>query len=138
MTLRKPITGWGMDSARSIPGGSDVVTIAKCYNPSRSKFENYVGERLPLHPHNSAFQLWLELGALGVLIAVFSLAHLLRRAHRDVTLAGGDSALIAAVFSSVFLVYIVSFGVWQSWLIFTCIIVFMLTSLASQRSAKAH
>ncbi len=138
MTMRKPITGWGMDSARAIPGGSDFVTIAKCYNPSLKVIEDYVGERLPLHPHNSAFQLWLELGALGVLIAVFSIGHLLRRVHRDVTAAGGDSALIAAVFLSVFLVYIVSFGIWQSWLLFTCIIVFMLTSLAGPRSVKQH
>ena len=51
------------------------------------------------------------------------------------TLFPGDGALIAAVFSSVFLVYIVSFGIWQSWLIFTCIIVFILTTLAGQREA---
>jgi len=136
MTLRKPFTGWGMDSARAIPGGSDVVSIAKCYDPVQKEIVDYAAERLPLHPHNSAFQLWLELGVVGVLITVASMIHLLRRAHRRKTAEGGDSPLTAAVFSSCFLVYIVSFGVWQSWLIFACIILFILTSLSGRQEAR--
>lgn len=135
MTMRKPIGGWGMDSSRAIPGGTDVVSIAKCYDPSQQEITDYVGERLPLHPHNSAFQLWLELGAVGVLITVFSIIHLLRRAHGSSAAGRGDSPLIAAVFSSCFLVYSVSFGIWQSWLIFACIILFMLTTLSARLEA---
>jgi O-antigen ligase len=138
MTMRKPITGWGMDSARSIPGGSDVVSIANCYDPSLNQMVNYVGERLPLHPHNSAFQLWLELGAVGVLIALFAMIHQLRRAHGRNAAARGDSPLIAAVFSSCFLVYSISSGIWQSWLIFACIILFMLTALSGGPRDAAH
>jgi len=132
MAMRKPLTGWGMDSARAIPGGNDVVSIAKCYNPSRNKMENYAAERLPLHPHNSAFQLWLELGAIGVFIAVFSIIHQLRRAVGATRPTRADPPLIATVFSSCSLVYNVSFGIWQSWLIFACITLFILTTLSGR------
>jgi O-antigen ligase len=132
MTMEKPVTGWGMDSARSIPGGTDVVSIVKCYDPAQDRVVDYVSERLPLHPHNSSFQLWLELGAIGVLIALFAIIHLLRRAHGRTKALRGDSPLIAAVFSSCFLVYSVSYGIWQSWLIFALIILFMLTTLSGR------
>jgi len=130
MIMRKPVTGWGMDSSRAIPGGSEVVSIANCFDSSRGKMVDYVGERIPLHPHNAAFQLWLELGAIGVLIAVGSIVHLLRRADRNGAAGRGDRPLTAAVFSSTFIVYNVSFGIWQSWLIFACIVLFTLTSLS--------
>ena len=136
MTMRKPMTGWGMDSARAIPGGSDVVSIANCYDSSQNQMKNYVGERLPLHPHNIAFQLWLELGAVGVLVAVFAVIHLLRRALGENAAGRGDSPLIAAVFSSCYLVYSVSFGMWQSWLIFACIILFILTNLSGRLGVR--
>ena len=56
----RPALGWGLDSSRAIPGG---------------KYEIRPGQaRLPLHPHNAALQIWLELGGIGALPAAALIA----------------------------------------------------------------
>lgn len=52
----RPLFGWGLNSSRVIPGGHELTP--------------YGGELLPLHPHDMALQIWLELGAVGVLVAL--------------------------------------------------------------------
>ena len=47
----RPLTGWGLDASRAIPGGRDPIRPGEAW--------------MPLHPHNAALQLWLELGAPG-------------------------------------------------------------------------
>ena len=65
----KPVFGWGMNAARNIPEGKQFI-----YDASNSKY----GENLPLHPHNIALQVWLELGLVGaLLVTIFGLAILL-------------------------------------------------------------
>ena len=53
----RPVTGWGLDSSRAIPGGDDPIRPRETW--------------MPLHPHNAALQVWLELGAPGA--ALFAL-----------------------------------------------------------------
>jgi O-antigen ligase len=53
----RPFAGWGLDSARAIPGGRDEIRPGQQW--------------LPLHPHDAALQVWLELGAPGA--ALFAL-----------------------------------------------------------------
>ncbi len=69
---------------------------------------------LPLHPHNAALQIWLELGLVGILIALTVIAGLWRAIGRladEVSQAGATACL------ATFAVYaLVSFGFWQSWL----------------------
>jgi O-antigen ligase len=96
----RPFAGWGLDTARSIPGGKDEV------RPGLS--------RLPLHPHNAALQLWLELGVPGAaLFALFVGWLWLRLASVSwpriyVAAAGGSlTAALAAAFAA--------YGVWQEW-----------------------
>jgi exopolysaccharide production protein ExoQ len=47
-----PIVGWGFDSSRAIPGGDVAIRSGETW--------------LPLHPHDAALQVWLELGIPGV------------------------------------------------------------------------
>jgi hypothetical protein len=54
---KRPLLCWGLDASRAIPGGKEEV------RPGLS--------RLPLHPHNAALQLWLELGIPGALLSAF-------------------------------------------------------------------
>jgi O-antigen ligase len=100
----RPLAGWGLDAARAIPGGKDEV------RPGLS--------RLPLHPHNAALQLWLELGVPGAaLFALFVGWLWLRLAGVSwpriyVAAAGGSlTAALAAAFAA--------YGVWQEWWIAT-------------------
>jgi O-antigen ligase len=96
-----PILGWGLDSSRAIPGGGIVI---------RPPHETW----LPLHPHNAALQVWLELGAVGVLPFVALLALLWYRvagaAWTRVYAAAAAGSLATAL-----TIGFLSYGVWQEW-----------------------
>jgi O-antigen ligase len=96
-----PWLGWGMESSRHIPGG-DVV---------------YFGERkyMPLHPHNSALQILLELGVVGFALAVTALALALRRWARLEGVPAHTQATAAAMIVAYLSVGFTAFGLWQSW-----------------------
>lgn len=109
--LEKPITGWGLDASRAIPGGKDraVVHSKLCQAPCALS-----GEQLPLHPHNMALQLWLELGAVGAAIgATIILGLFWMIAAAPVSRI--DRALLAAQASAGLVIAGLSYGVWQIW-----------------------
>ncbi|MET0338189.1 MAG: O-antigen ligase family protein [Caulobacter sp.] len=89
--LEKPALGWGFDASRT-------------FDPA-----------IPLHPHNAALQLWLELGAAGAALGAvffcwtaFTLAN--RAEESRVEAGAGFGALIAYL-----TIGAISFGVWQEW-----------------------
>jgi O-antigen ligase len=98
----KPLSGWGLDSSRAIPGGADLTPEGR--------------PRLPLHPHNAPLQLWLELGVPGaVLFALFA-----ARLWLALGAAPWPRLYAAAVGGSLVTALIValgSYGIWQEWLI---------------------
>jgi O-antigen ligase len=95
-----PLLGWGLDASRAIPGGKDEV------RPGLT--------RLPLHPHNAALQLWLELGLPGALFAALLVGWLWLRLGASpwprlyAAAAGGSLTAALAVASG-------AYGVWQEW-----------------------
>ena len=95
-----PLFGWGLDASRAIPGGKDEV------RPGLS--------RLPLHPHNAALQLWLELGLPGALLAALLAGWLWLRLGAApwprlyAAAAGGSLTAALAVASG-------AYGIWQEW-----------------------
>lgn len=98
--LEAPVTGWGFDGSKHIPGNEQKL----------DKQES----ALPLHPHNGPLQIWLELGAVGIIIAAifcFLIISTIRQFHDRDGARETSSALFAAGFS----VLCVSFGIWQSW-----------------------
>lgn len=117
----RPVLGWGLDSARAMPGRdaiadinrdlgyTDEVGIAFTLLPYNSEVRV-----LPLHPHNGSLQLWLELGGIGALLgaALTMLAPLtLCRAR----MSRVDTAARLAAFAAAFTVANLSYGIWQSW-----------------------
>ena len=98
-----PIRGWGMNASRVIPEGRKIV--------EGKAWSGYV---MPLHPHNAALQVWLELGGagallfgvLGVLVFFGVVRPHLPRAHSAA--AAGQALTALALLSS-------SYGIWQSW-----------------------
>ena len=87
----RPLQGWGLDASRIWPG---VV---------------------PLHPHDAALQLWLELGVPGALLGALFFgsvfAWLAAERERDPALAAAGAASATAYI----VVGALSFGVWQEW-----------------------
>lgn len=112
----RPVIGWGMEASRSIPGGQerfDAATLSRFgldAPAERDWFAQPAARRLPLHTHNASLQIWLELGAVGAVLAAALAAALLLAAGAG---AVAPAALGAAVAGAV--TGQLSFGVWQPW-----------------------
>ena len=105
----KPLLGWGLDAARRMPGGQDTVTLGEgCPNVT-----SFVGQKLPLHPHNAILQTWLELGAPGIVVGFGALIVTLGRIYAGRRRAAAAVLVAASVAGT--LVALVSYGVWQEW-----------------------
>jgi O-antigen ligase len=102
----RPWLGWGLESARELPGGGKDVTF-------RTREGEWTRQALPLHTHNAALQLRAELGLLGpVLLALlvgavgFTLGRVGDR---------GAHAARLALLATTLTVSMASYGVWQFW-----------------------
>ncbi|MGE0093976.1 MAG: O-antigen ligase family protein [Alphaproteobacteria bacterium] len=108
----RPILGWGMNSARVMPGGKDT---APTDIPGRTRgTDDKPVELMPLHPHNTPLQLWLELGVPGVLLAAILITGLLLLAARHPAGPTARAASLATV-TGVIAIAAMSFSMWQSW-----------------------
>ena len=108
----KPLFGWGLETSRTIPGGDEKRKINYAV-PWADKPLIIWDENLPLHPHNGALQVWLELGLFGMLVVVALLRKIVRTqvVDRSVQAAGPMAGFLGAVIA----VYCVAFGLMQSW-----------------------
>jgi exopolysaccharide production protein ExoQ len=96
----RSLAGWGLDSSRAIPGGADLIRAGDPW--------------MPLHPHNTALQLWLELGVPG---AVF-FGLLAALAWRALAAAVWPRLFAAAAGAGLTIAFVGSFatyGIWQEW-----------------------
>jgi O-antigen ligase len=101
-----PIKGWGLDASRSIPGGSENLDL--------DPFSIWNVELMPLHPHNSALQVWLELGLMGALLMAWLVWMVLTLTGRRT-----GAPFLAATATTYLIIGGLSYGVWQSWWIAT-------------------
>lgn len=118
----RPILGWGAESARTIPGGRDLFPaetldrFGLTSEASRAWFARPQPQRLPLHPHNAALQVWLDLGLIGAALAAWLAVALGVAAARIGP--GAVGALAAGAVTGM-----LSYGVWQEWWIGFALIV---------------
>jgi O-antigen ligase len=88
-TSEHPLRGWGLDASRAFSPG------------------------IQLHPHNGPLQVWLELGAVGALIAAafwwLALSGLARPRANVAAAAATATAAVYLLFGAV------NFGLWQEW-----------------------
>jgi exopolysaccharide production protein ExoQ len=100
----KPLLGWGLDTARMIPGGSEWIRPGQPW--------------LPLHPHNVPLQLWLELGVPGAVLLALIAARLWLALGRwrapRLFAAAGAGGLAAALGET-----LGTYGMWEAWWIGT-------------------
>lgn len=105
--LDRPMLGHGFDSSRIIGRESGNVPI---FVPGQQLKDH----QLPLHPHNFALQVWLELGAIGVMlfaVVLLMIANIILSNYRNRFATFGSMGLLSTVFT----IMMVSFGAWQSW-----------------------
>jgi O-antigen ligase len=96
----RPLVGWGLDSARAMPGGKVEIRAGQDW--------------LPLHPHDAALQIWLELGAVGAALFALFVGLLWWRLGeapwpRLYAAAAAGSLFAATVAASS------AWGIWQEW-----------------------
>jgi O-antigen ligase len=100
----RPFVGWGLDSARAIPGGKDEIGPGESW--------------LPLHPHDGAIQVWLELGAPGAALLALLLGWLWL-ALGDAAWPRGYAAAAAGSLAAALIIATSGWGIWQEWWIAT-------------------
>lgn len=108
-----PLLGKGLDTSRSISSEKDKVFFTKNGFAADSTRWEGKSEPIPLHPHNTVLQVWLELGAFGAVMLLVLLLALIRRID-----GLGDPFIRAFCFGALFTpltIANVSYGVWQSW-----------------------
>lgn len=113
----KPLTGWGFDASRHIEGGKTKYVVLL---PDGGALNATSATLLPLHPHNGALQIWLELGAPGALFGLLLLgglglaiaAHPATDHSRETRIRTASQAAASA--SAISLAFL-SFGLWQNW-----------------------
>ena len=110
--LERPLFGHGFDASREIDRADSGKV--RMVTPGFS----WEMERMPLHPHSFAFQVWLEMGLVGICLFCGGLLALVRAVGRS---SGGRAAMAAnaAALTAALTFMFVSFGAWQSWWVAT-------------------
>lgn len=114
----RPWLGWGMGNSRLVPGAHD---------------EFWPGaEHIPLHPHDGALQLRLELGWPGTILGAAGFAALIWSLLRLLP-DRLDRACAAAALAVAAIHALVSYSLWHEWWITFLILTFLFLYGASSR-----
>ena len=81
---------------------------------------------MPLHPHNSILQVWLELGMIGIMIFLMFIKVLLNIIYMHYKISPIASTITIFSFFQIFITGQIAYGFWQSWWIAIIIIIFIL------------
>jgi O-antigen ligase len=108
------LRGWGIDASRTF------------------------GNAIPLHTHNAALQLWLELGALGAAMAAAFFAWILYRILGWTEVDRRDGAMATGSLVAYVVIGGLSYGVWQEWWLALGAIAVIACGIAQKSSATAR
>lgn len=132
LILERPLTGWGLDTSRLVPGADQRLDLF--HTPSGRP---HTGEAMPLHPHNALVQIWLETGLVGLSLALAALLLVLRRCvGRAAQTTPATRAALAATAASAFTLAQLSFGIWQGWWMASLGLTAVLAAAAGPRNGK--
>lgn len=92
------LIGYGADASRGFPGATQKIMWGI--------------ELMPLHPHNGALQVWLELGLIGVLLSALVPLLMIKAMSKS---EPGELALSGALLAAYLAPWMLSYGIWQSW-----------------------
>ena len=112
--LEKPLIGHGFFSSRNID------------NKLRETQSGTKYQLIPLHPHNSILQIWLELGVLGILLFFSFIKFILDKIYNYARSNRNVATIAFMTFFQIFTIGQISFGFWQSWWLSIILIVLIL------------
>ena len=112
--LLSPLTGYGFKSSRFLPAEQKEIYS---YFKSNGKIISFVSPTIPLHPHNFALELWVELGFFGIFIFSWLLFLCFSCMIKMTNLK--EKAFYFAFFTSIISTMLYSLSMWQTWWIFT-------------------
>ncbi len=120
----RPLLGWGLAASRE---------LGKTAEPSTGAGSEPEINVMPLHPHNNALQVWVELGVLGALIfgaLCVAVGWKISRLGHD----PGWRACAFATFASYMTIGGLSYGVSQTWWVATAWLAAIFLTVSHQRS----
>lgn len=107
LIVQGPWTGYGLESSRVFGDKTAIMVELPGQSPS-------VEELLPLHPHNAALQIYLELGFIGAALAAIFILIIFNRISRS-NVSHKAKAIMMATLVSALIIAMVSYGIWQTW-----------------------
>ncbi len=102
--LEKPFFGHGIFSSRIIGDQYKIINN-----------ENKMLPAIPLHPHNSILQLWLELGVIGIILFYTFLYQIINKIYKIRKINRQYAAFSLVSLFQIFLIGQFSYGFWQIW-----------------------
>lgn len=96
---KKPILGHGVEATRFLKSDHIMPEF---------------GTNTVIHPHNAILQVWLEMGVLGVMLALLFVILMFRRMGASDPREQKD---YLALFAGIFCVLCIGYGLWQAWLL---------------------
>ena len=84
---------------------------------------------IPLHPHNSILQIWLELGFLGIILFYFFLFNIINKIYQIKKINHQHAAFGLVSLFQIFLIGQFSYGFWQTWWISIIFITILIYSI---------
>jgi O-antigen ligase len=118
-SMENPILGKGIGTSRSVEVlESDMVN-----------YRDLMISPLPRHPHNNILQIWLEMGLVGMAIAIYYIWNILGK-FRNIAIENRNfGAIIHAVFINYFFIGMISFNMWQSWWLMVALFMVLLMNI---------
>ena len=126
--LEKIFIGHGFGSSRKIGESQKIEIIEeRGYIVSKENFSS-----IPLHTHNNTIQIWLELGAVGIILFYSFLILFWYKIIYKYNLKKTQSYCMSGCIITIFFINQSSYGLWQSWWISSIMILIIFFKIFSQ------
>ncbi len=102
--LERPLFGHGIFSSRDIGDQYKILNN-----------DDKILSAIPLHPHNSILQLWLELGVIGIIFFYFFLYKIMNKIYQIKKKNRLYAAFSLVSLFQILLIGQFSYGFWQTW-----------------------
>ena len=115
----RPLTGVGMGAIRSLPQAGEVIETPR----SNSKVKPLRVYLIPMHPHNAGLEIGIELGVIGLALALFLVLSLVRTAL-GLTADRWTMAGIAALACAIAATSMTALSIWNYAYLSTWLVIF--------------